>query len=147
MTATGHTAQIDAGTPESRRSPDLPASQRSRDDVSSATAAARATHAIPAPPKPLSALDTIGLAPLPPPFSFASATRYQLLTARTVADMLGVCAETVLRWIRDGELPAIRLPGGAVRVAETELNEWLVERATPRRGVLAAAPGAARTEP
>jgi excisionase family DNA binding protein len=57
-----------------------------------------------------------------------------LLTARAVADLLGVSAETVLRWTRRGELPAIRLPGGAVRFREDDLDEWLVERATPRGG-------------
>jgi excisionase family DNA binding protein len=66
-----------------------------------------------------------------------------LLTARTVADMLDVCTETVLRWIRLGELPAIRLPGGAIRIAEHELTAWLAERATPSRGVLATALDAA----
>lgn len=60
-----------------------------------------------------------------------------LLTARTVAEVLGVCTETVLRWIRNGELPAIHLPGGAVRIPQDELTEWLRSRATPRRGVLA----------
>jgi excisionase family DNA binding protein len=43
----------------------------------------------------------------------------RLLTARAVADMLGVNPETVLRWTRRGELPAIRLPGGAVRYRGT----------------------------
>ena len=58
-----------------------------------------------------------------------------LLTAREVAERLGVSPETVLRWIRRGELPAIKLPGGAVRVREDELERWLEERATPSRGV------------
>ncbi|MBA2637970.1 MAG: helix-turn-helix domain-containing protein [Solirubrobacterales bacterium] len=31
-----------------------------------------------------------------------------LLTAREVADLLGVSSETVLRWTRRGDLPAIR---------------------------------------
>ncbi len=57
-----------------------------------------------------------------------------LLTARAVADMLDVSAETVLRWIRRGELSAIKLPGGAVRVREDALELWLEERATPSRG-------------
>jgi excisionase family DNA binding protein len=35
----------------------------------------------------------------------------RLLTAREVAAMLGVTAETVLRYTRAGELPGIRLPG------------------------------------
>jgi excisionase family DNA binding protein len=57
-----------------------------------------------------------------------------LLAARQVADQLGVSAETVLRWTRRGELPAIRLPGGAIRYRETDLEAWLEERATAVRG-------------
>jgi excisionase family DNA binding protein len=45
-----------------------------------------------------------------------------------------VSAETVLRWTRRGELPAIKLPGGAIRYREGDLDAWLVERATPGRG-------------
>jgi excisionase family DNA binding protein len=36
-----------------------------------------------------------------------------LLTAREVGERLGVSAETVLRYTRRGDLPAIRLPGTA----------------------------------
>ena len=36
--------------------------------------------------------------------------------------MLGVSTETVLRWTRRGELPAIRLPGGAIRYRQDELD-------------------------
>jgi excisionase family DNA binding protein len=54
----------------------------------------------------------------------------RLLTAREVADRLGVTAETILRWTRRGELPAFRLPGGAIRFREDELDEWLAQRAT-----------------
>src|SRR5436190_1266550 len=39
----------------------------------------------------------------------------RLLTARALADRLGVSTETVLRWTRRGELPAHRLPGGMIR--------------------------------
>jgi len=53
-----------------------------------------------------------------------------LLTARQVADLLGVSAETVLRWTRRGELPAIRLPGGAIRYRQTELDNWLATCST-----------------
>jgi len=53
-----------------------------------------------------------------------------LLTAREVAELLGVSAETVLRWTRRGELPAIRLPGGAIRYRETELDTWLATCST-----------------
>ena len=57
-----------------------------------------------------------------------------LLTAREVADLLGVSSETVLRWTRAGTLPAFRLPGGAIRYRESELDAWLEGRATPGRG-------------
>jgi excisionase family DNA binding protein len=70
----------------------------------------------------------------------------RLLTARAVAELLGVCPETVLRWIRDGDLPAIRLSRGAIRIDESELEGWLMERATPARGVRAR-PAARATSP
>jgi excisionase family DNA binding protein len=61
----------------------------------------------------------------------------RLLTAREVADHLGVSAETVLRWARRGELPAVRLPGGAIRFRTDALEAWLHEReAAPGRGVV-----------
>ena len=66
-----------------------------------------------------------------------------LLTAREVADLIGVSAETVLRWTRRGELPAIRLPGGAVRYREDELDAWLEERATLTRSLPTTTPSAA----
>lgn len=53
-----------------------------------------------------------------------------LLTAREVADMLGVNPETVLRWTRRGELAGLRLPGGALRYRQGDLDEWLALRAT-----------------
>ncbi len=58
----------------------------------------------------------------------------RLLTARNLADALGVSTETVLRWRRRGELPAIRLPGGAIRFREDEIEGWLKDRATTERG-------------
>ena len=54
----------------------------------------------------------------------------QLLTARHVADLLDVSAETILRWTRQGELPAIRLPSGQLRYSAAALDAWLSERAT-----------------
>jgi excisionase family DNA binding protein len=59
----------------------------------------------------------------------------RLLTAREVGDLLGVHPETVLRWVRRGDLPATHLPGGAVRFRADELDEWLDERATLQRHV------------
>jgi excisionase family DNA binding protein len=58
-----------------------------------------------------------------------------LMTAREVADLLGVSTETVLRWTRRGDLPAIRLPGGAIRFRVDELEEWLARRATSRNSL------------
>jgi excisionase family DNA binding protein len=52
-----------------------------------------------------------------------------LLTAREVADLLGVSTETALRWVRQGKLPAIRLPGGAIRFREEEVEAWIAGRA------------------
>lgn len=60
-----------------------------------------------------------------------------LLTAREVAELLNVSAETVLRWTRRGNLPAIRLPSGALRYRGDDLDAWLAGRATPV-GMLAA---------
>ena len=57
-------------------------------------------------------------------------TAPKLLTARAVADQLGVSPETVLRWTRRGDLVGFRLPGGAIRYREDALAEWLEQRAT-----------------
>jgi excisionase family DNA binding protein len=60
----------------------------------------------------------------------------RLLTSRDLAEFLHVSPETILRWTRRGELPAIKLPGGAIRFRETDLEAWLDEHATaaPGRG-------------
>ena len=70
----------------------------------------------------------------------------RLLTARVVAQQLGLCTETVLAWVRDGKLPAIQLyPGGPVRIEQDELDQWLEERRTaPRRGASTPTPDAVR---
>ena len=54
----------------------------------------------------------------------------RLFTARTVADQLAVSPETVLRWARRGELPAIYLSNRAIRFREDQLESWLAQRAT-----------------
>jgi excisionase family DNA binding protein len=60
-----------------------------------------------------------------------------LMTARGVAECLGVSTETVLRWSRRGTLPGIRLPSGALRYRADALEAWLAERATPMSGTTA----------
>jgi excisionase family DNA binding protein len=47
----------------------------------------------------------------------------RLLAARMVAELLGLSTE--LRWTRRGDLPAVRPPGGAVRIGEAQLEDWL----------------------
>ena len=47
------------------------------------------------------------------------------LTAAAVAETLGVSNRTVLRWIDRGDLAAVRLPGGRLRVSETALAAHL----------------------
>lgn len=54
----------------------------------------------------------------------------RLLTAREVAELLGVSTETILRWSRRGDLPAVRLPSGAWRYREGELDAWLAASST-----------------
>jgi excisionase family DNA binding protein len=71
-----------------------------------------------------------------------------LLTAREVGEVLGVHAETVLRWTRRGELPAIRLPGGALRYRDHVLEAWLDSRgATPGEEVSPTPADAAAARP
>jgi len=54
-----------------------------------------------------------------------------MLSARDVAERLAVSTETVLRWTRSGELPAVKLPGGAIRFDPDRLEAWLRARTTP----------------
>ena len=49
----------------------------------------------------------------------------RLLTAREVADLVGVHVETVLRWWRSGRLPGRRLPTGVLRFWESETLDWI----------------------
>jgi excisionase family DNA binding protein len=56
-----------------------------------------------------------------------------LLTPRELAELLGVSIETVLRKVRAGVLPAIRLPGGRngrIRFRPEAIEAWLVEHET-----------------
>lgn len=147
MTATDRQPTRMVSSPaKSGPSPDFLANQRSRHGVSSAAAPIRQPSPSPATDAAPSALDSTCAAPLPDRSYTRGAQTCPLLTARVVAELLDVCSETVLRWIRNGELPAIRLPGGAVRITEPELRDWLRSRATPARGVLATTTDAADCE-
>lgn len=64
------------------------------------------------------------------------------LTCAQVADELGVSTRTVLRWVDRGDLEAVRLPGGRLRVSETEvarcLASWSTKKTTSPTGGLVA---------
>lgn len=62
-----------------------------------------------------------------------------LLTARQVGDLLGIAPGTVLRWTRAGELPAFKLPSGAVRYDGAEVEAWLRGRSTSAGAALSPA--------
>jgi excisionase family DNA binding protein len=46
----------------------------------------------------------------------------EFISAKEIAEVLGVSRNTVLRWIRLGLVEATRLPGGTYRVPRTELE-------------------------
>jgi excisionase family DNA binding protein len=46
----------------------------------------------------------------------------RLFTPSQVGRLLGVHKSTVRRWVRSGEVTAIRLPGGAYRIREAEIK-------------------------
>lgn len=54
-----------------------------------------------------------------------------LLTTKEVAAALGVSRMTVMRWIRAGVLPSVKLGHRTVRVHRDEVHA-LAERGTPR---------------
>jgi excisionase family DNA binding protein len=55
----------------------------------------------------------------------------QLLTARQVAEQLGISAHTALDWAESGKLPSFKLSGRAVRFRESEIASWVESQ---RRG-------------
>ena len=49
----------------------------------------------------------------------------RLLTAREVAELLGLSAATVLDWHEAGRIPSFKLPTGPVRFRPSEVEAWL----------------------
>jgi excisionase family DNA binding protein len=52
----------------------------------------------------------------------------ELLTVRDVADQLGVSAQTVRRWVREGDLEALKLGsrrGASVRIPPRAVDQFL----------------------
>lgn len=55
----------------------------------------------------------------------------KLFKTSEVAELCAVTEETIRRWIKEGELPAIRMPGGStgrLRVRKPDLLKFLNER-------------------
>jgi excisionase family DNA binding protein len=61
------------------------------------------------------------------------------LTVAAVAEELDVSIRTVQRWIERDHLPAVRLPGGRLRVARRDLDEALAQWRTAPPGRMLAA--------
>lgn len=53
-----------------------------------------------------------------------------MLKTREVAKRLGVSSRTVARWIRDGELKAVKINGHTWRVREEDLRAFIDSRPT-----------------
>ena len=49
-------------------------------------------------------------------------TKERLLTTSEVAKALNVTRHAVTKWIKEGKLKAIRLPGGRYRIPESEVK-------------------------
>lgn len=53
----------------------------------------------------------------------------ELLTAQQVAQQLSVHVESVRRWTRQGDLPAVRLPSGRYRYRAEDVTALIEGRA------------------
>ncbi len=58
-------------------------------------------------------------------------------TVASVAEDLEVSPRTVLRWVERGDLPAVRLPGGRLRIGEADLAAALERWQTAPGRILA----------
>jgi excisionase family DNA binding protein len=56
------------------------------------------------------------------------------LTVAQVGEEVGVSARTVLRWVERGDLAAVKLPGGRLRIAQAELASRLEQWSTTSTG-------------
>jgi excisionase family DNA binding protein len=54
----------------------------------------------------------------------------QLLTAPKVAELLGVSAETVRTWAKDGQIRFITLPSGVIRFRREDIDAILEPEAS-----------------
>ena len=59
----------------------------------------------------------------------------ELLTTREVANYLKLRPETVLRGVKKGEIPAIKV-GGHFRFDKKQIDEWLFNNSTSKKRIL-----------
>ena len=64
--------------------------------------------------------------------SASLAEEQSFLTPKEVSDFLRVSTQTVLRWIKEGKLPAYKV-GRAWRISKVDLDKWLNQQRTPRK--------------
>jgi excisionase family DNA binding protein len=57
-------------------------------------------------------------------------TGEHLAPVADVAADLDVSPRTVMRWIEQGKLPALRMPGGRLRISAATLAAWQAEHTT-----------------
>ena len=60
------------------------------------------------------------------------AEEQSFLTPKEVSDLLRVSTQTVLRWIKEGKLPAYKV-GRVWRISKVDLDKWLNQQRTPRK--------------
>lgn len=58
----------------------------------------------------------------------------EYLTVAAVADLLGVSIRTVQRWVARGDLGAVRLPGGLIRIRSADLDSAITRWQTSPPG-------------
>ncbi|MCI0342782.1 MAG: excisionase family DNA-binding protein [Planctomycetales bacterium] len=56
------------------------------------------------------------------------------MTTREAGERLAVAPGTIRRWVREGRLPATRIPGGLLRIADADLVLVLRPARDPRAG-------------
>ena len=55
------------------------------------------------------------------------AGKVRFFTTREAADILGVTAPTVIKWVKDGRMAAHRTPGGHRRIAASDLSTFAAD--------------------
>ena len=64
--------------------------------------------------------------------SASLAEEQSFLTPKEVSDFLRVSTQTILRWIKEGKLPAYKV-GRVWRISKVDLDKWLNQQRTPRK--------------